>query len=99
MRRRNRLGSWLNADGLTKSLLKLNNTVNEREQRVITPCSHVITGVVSATALTNEDISRSNNFATKLLHSETLSLAVSSVPGTSYRFLMCHRTTSRLQDL
>jgi hypothetical protein len=83
----------LNGDVLPESLLELNNAINKREQRVVSACSYVITSVVCATALTNEDISSLNNLTTELLNSETLATAISSVSGTSYRFLMSHCCT------
>jgi hypothetical protein len=84
-------------DEVSESLLELNNSVSESEERVITTSAYVVTSVVSATTLTNEDVPRANNFTTELLHTEALSCAVSSVSGTSYRFLMCHDITLNFQ--
>jgi len=81
---------WSNIHALAESLLELNYAINEREQREITSGTNVVTSVKCATALTNQDITSANNFATELLNSETLTLAISSVSGTSYRFFMCH---------
>jgi hypothetical protein len=80
-----------------ESLLELNYTIDESEERIITPRPNVIAGVIGASALTNEDISCSNNLTTELLNTKALSLTVSSVSGTSYRFLMCHDITLNLQ--
>jgi hypothetical protein len=79
-----------NMHTLTEPLLKLNNSINEREQRIVAPSANIISSVIRAATLTNQDVSSANNLTTKLLNSETLTLAVSTVPGTSYRFLMCH---------
>jgi hypothetical protein len=81
---------WTNIHALAESLLELNNAINEREQCEITSSANVVTSVVCATALTNQDVSSANNFTAELLNSETLALAISSVSGTSYRFFMCH---------
>jgi hypothetical protein len=81
---------WTNIHALAESLLELNYAINQREQCEITSSADVITSVVCATALTNQDVSSSNNFTAELLYSETLALAISSVSGTSYRFFMCH---------
>jgi hypothetical protein len=74
-------------------VLELNNTINKREQSVVTPCANVWTSMVCAATLTNEDISSANYFATELLNAKTLSATVSTVLGTSYRFLMSHCCT------
>jgi len=87
--RSNRLNRYV----LAKTTLELNNAVHEREQRKVTPPPDVCACVVRAAALTNKDVACANNLTTKLLHAETLSTAVPSVPGTSYRFLMCHDAT------
>jgi len=84
---------------LTEPLLKLNNAINQRKEREVASSANIITSMVCATALTNEDVSCTNHFTTKLLYSETLTTAISSVSSTSYRFLMCHCVTSSASDL
>jgi hypothetical protein len=84
-------------DQVPESSLELNHTISKSEESVITPSSYVVTSVICASTLTNEDIPRANNFAAKLLNTEALSRAVSSVSGTSYRFLMCHDITLNFQ--
>jgi hypothetical protein len=84
-------------DEVSESLLELNDTVSESEERVITASAYVVTSVVGASTLTNEDVPRTNNFTAELLNTEALSCAVSSVSGTSYRFLMCHDITLNFQ--
>lgn len=84
-------------DEVSESLLELNYTVSESEERVITSSAYVVTSVIGASALTNKDISGSNNFAAEFLNTKSLSSAVSSVSGTSYRFLMCHDITLNFQ--
>jgi hypothetical protein len=84
-------------DEVSESLLELNYTVSESEERVITSSAYVVTSVIGASALTNKDISGANNFTAELLNTSSLSIAVSSVSGTSYRFLMCHDITLNFQ--
>jgi len=83
----------LNRDVLSKSTLELNNPINKREQRVVTACAYVVTRMVCASTLTNEDVSSLHYFATELLNTKTLTATVSTVSGTSYRFLMSHYCT------
>jgi hypothetical protein len=84
-------------DEVSESLLELNNTVSESEERVVTACAYVVTSMIGASTLTNEDIPSPNNFTAEFLNTEALSRAVSSVSGTSYRFLMCHDITLKFQ--
>jgi hypothetical protein len=84
-------------DEVSESLLELNYTVSESEERVITSSAYVVTSVIGASALKNKDISGANNFTAELLNTSSLSIAVSSVSGTSYRFLMCHDITLNFQ--
>jgi hypothetical protein len=79
-------------------LLELNDSINEREECVITACAYIVTGVIGAATLPYKDISRANNLTTKFLHAKALPLTVSTVPGTSYRFLMCHDITLDFQN-
>jgi hypothetical protein len=83
----------LNRYELTEALLELNYAINECEEGEVTARAYVCTSMVRAATLTNEDVSCTNNLTTELLNSETLSTAISSVLGTSYRFLMCHDVT------
>jgi hypothetical protein len=87
----------LNVHAVSKSLLELNYTVNESEERVITASTYVVTSVIRASTLTNENISRTNNLSAVLLNAKALALTVSTVSGTSYRFLMCHDITLDFQ--
>jgi hypothetical protein len=89
----------LNVDRVPESLLELNNSINESEESVITTSAYVVTSVVCASTLTNEDISCSNNLSAVLLNTKALTLTVSSVSGTSYRFLMCHDITLNFLNL
>jgi hypothetical protein len=87
----------LNVDALSKSLLELNYTINESKERIITTGAYVVTCMIGASTLTNEDISCANNFSAELLNAKALALTISSVSGTSYRFLMCHDITLDFQ--
>jgi hypothetical protein len=80
----------LDRDVLPSSLLELDDTVDEREQGIVTASAYVLTSMIGASTLTHEDVSCANDLTTKLLHSETLATAISSVSGTSYCFLMSH---------
>jgi len=84
---------------VSESLLELNNSINESEESVITSSAYVVTSVIGASTLANEDISCSNNLSAVLLNTKALTLTVSSVSGTSYRFLMCHDITLNFQIL
>ena len=89
----------LNVDRVFESLLELNNSINESEESVITTGAYVGASVVCASTLTNKDISCSNNLSAVLLNTKALTLTVSSVSGTSYRFLMCHDITLNFLNL
>ena len=95
MRRLQHLRSyrWLNRHVLTKPLLELNNAINEREEREVAARADVCTSMVRGATLTNEDVACANNLTAELLYAEALATTVSSVPGTSYCFFMCHDVT------
>jgi hypothetical protein len=82
-----------------ESLLELNNSINESEESVITTSAYIDTSVIGASTLTNKDMSCSNNLSAVLLNTKARALTISSVSGTSYRFLMCHDITLNFQIL
>jgi hypothetical protein len=83
----------LNRDELSKPTLELNDPINKREQRVVTAGAYVNTRMVCTATLTNEDVSSLDYLATVLLNTKTLTATISTVSGTSYRFLMSHYCT------
>jgi len=63
----------------TARLVVAHDTVDEREQRVVTPEADVLARVNLGAALTHQDVAGLDLLATELLHSASLAVAVTTV--------------------
>jgi hypothetical protein len=87
------LRHYVDPFSLLVEAVKLDNTVNLREQRKVPAHSDILAWVDTSAKLANNDVSSPHRFAAKNFHSPSLALAVTSVTGTSPSLFMCHRKT------
>ena len=71
----------VNADSLSaaRDVLKFDNAVDERVQRVVSADADILAGMYRGSALSYDDVAGFNSLTVGLLHAQTLSFAVASV--------------------
>ena len=74
-------------------LVKHDFAVDQGEQGVIVTLSDAPSRTPFGAALTNEDVSGGDRFATKLLDAATLCVGIPAVAARTLSFLMCHLYT------
>ena len=65
-------------------------TFAQSEQGVVLAATHVLTGMEVSATLTNQDVARTDEFASKALTTKALSLRIATVADGTLTFLMCH---------
>lgn len=69
---------------------KFHGAVNKGEYRMVSAESDILTGMVSCSALADDDIAGNNFLATPDLNAEAFTVAFATVFGTTDSFFMCH---------
>jgi len=67
-----------------------NATVYQSEQGVVFADPHIATGMMTGTALADDDIAAVGQLSAKNLDAQALTFRFAAVFGGSYTFLMCH---------
>jgi len=67
-----------------------NATVYQSEQGVVFAYPHIATGMMTGTALADDDIAAVSQLSAKNLDAQALTFRFATVFGGSYTFLMCH---------
>ncbi|MEY3574351.1 MAG: hypothetical protein RLZZ617_949 [Bacteroidota bacterium] len=67
-----------------------NATVYQSEQGVVFANPHIATGMMTGTALADDDIAAVGQLSTKNLDAQAFTFRFAAVFGGSYTFLMCH---------
>jgi len=67
-----------------------NATVHQGEQGVVFTNPHIATGMMTGTALADNDITAVGQLSAKNLDAQALTFRFAAVFGGSYTFLMCH---------
>jgi len=68
----------------------LDNTIRQREKRVIIPLPNVLAGMEAIANLSNKNIAGHHALATKLLHAPPLGIGVTPISTGTLSFFMCH---------
>jgi hypothetical protein len=74
----------------TTSILKCHYSGYLCEQRVVTADSHIHSGLELGSSLADDDSAAIDELSGETLYAQPFGLAISSVPGASYSFFMCH---------
>jgi hypothetical protein len=74
----------------TASILKRHHSGHFGEQRIIAADSHIESRLELGSPLPDYDSSAINELSGKTLYSQSLRLAVSSIPGASHSLFVCH---------
>jgi hypothetical protein len=67
-----------------------NATIHQGEQGVVLANPYIATGMMSSTALADDDIAAVGQLSTKNLDAQAFTFRFAAVFGGSYTFLMCH---------
>lgn len=72
------------------SILEFHNSRYFSKQRIVTPDSHIFARFISGSTLPYEYRSTIHVLTRKTFYSKSLGLAISSIPGASHSFFVCH---------
>jgi hypothetical protein len=75
---------------ISAEVLKFDDSVDLRKQRIVRTPAHVYAGMNPRTSLPDNNRSGAYHLAGKPFHSQALAVAVATVLGTSYTFFMSH---------
>ncbi len=77
--------------GLALALLaERYRSIYKCEEGVILTHTHVLTGVVDSTSLTNDDVASLSELTTEKFYAESLALRLTAVLRRTYTFFVCH---------
>jgi hypothetical protein len=69
------------------------HTIRSREESIIAPDTDIAPWFNAGTTLAYQDVSRKHGFTAKFLHTQTLSVAVTTVAARAATFFMSHGLT------
>ena len=78
------------ADPVLDTLVELNGTVDQREQRVVLATANVLTRVDVSAVLTDENRARGYRLAGIALRAKALTAGVTAITGGTESFFVCH---------
>lgn len=90
------LGKDIDIDAEATPVSVSDFSVGQSEKGVVTAYADVVSRFVRSSPLPDKDGPRSDLFSTKPFDAQSLGVAVSSVPGASLSFFMCHWSFSSL---
>jgi len=71
-------------------LAEFDQTIAQREQRVVLTNTHIVTWMMLRASLTNNDVACNGGLSSKYFNAQSLAVRFSTVFGTTDSFFVCH---------